>query len=239
MSMIPPSKACTKCGADKPLTEYHFKVKATGRLMARCKACDKAMGDKWRKANPETHREYARRYAAKNPEKVKARMKRWRAENQDRIREQQKKYRQANPEKMRAKVAAYKKRHKEGVRVRDARYREKNREAIAARHRQWCEENPDRWRAICRKAKLARRAREAGAAGSFTEAEFAELKALYDHRCLCCGRPEPEVKLTPDHIVPLSVGGSNDIDNIQPLCLSCNKRKHAKAVDYRRPRRAV
>lgn len=39
--------------------------------------------------------------------------------------------------------------------------------------------------------------------------------------------------LTPDHVVPLSRGGTNYIDNIQPLCGPCNSQKHAKTIDFR------
>jgi 5-methylcytosine-specific restriction endonuclease McrA len=53
----------------------------------------------------------------------------------------------------------------------------------------------------------------------------------YGGRCLCCGRND--VTLTVDHIVPLVMGGSNDISNIQPLCRSCNCSKQAKNIDYR------
>ncbi|MGH3145755.1 MAG: HNH endonuclease [Rubrobacter sp.] len=49
--------------------------------------------------------------------------------------------------------------------------------------------------------------------------------------CLCCGSSDKP--LTPDHVVPLSLGGSNLIANIQPLCRSCNARKNVKVVDYR------
>jgi 5-methylcytosine-specific restriction endonuclease McrA len=41
--------------------------------------------------------------------------------------------------------------------------------------------------------------------------------------------------LTEDHVVPLSLGGSNDIDNIQPLCKSCNSSKRGRHIDYRLP----
>ena len=66
--------------------------------------------------------------------------------------------------------------------------------------------------------------------GKFSVAEWRALCAKYDHRCLCCGEQK---RLTPDHVVPISRGGSNAIDNIQPLCLACNMRKHAKTIDYR------
>jgi 5-methylcytosine-specific restriction endonuclease McrA len=48
-----------------------------------------------------------------------------------------------------------------------------------------------------------------------------------------CAAQEPDITLTADHVVPLSRGGANDIGKIQPLCGSCNSRKHTKIVDYR------
>ncbi|MCA1716250.1 MAG: HNH endonuclease [Actinobacteria bacterium] len=49
--------------------------------------------------------------------------------------------------------------------------------------------------------------------------------------CLCCG--DGEALLTPDHVVPLSLGGSNLTENIQPLCVNCNSWKNVKVIDYR------
>jgi hypothetical protein len=57
---------------------------------------------------------------------------------------------------------------------------------------------------------------------------------MYNHTCLCCGRQEPEIALTIDHVVPLSKGGAHDISNIQPLCGSCNTSKYNKTIDYRK-----
>lgn len=70
-----------------------------------------------------------------------------------------------------------------------------------------------------------RRARKLQGGGEFTNQEWIALKKKYKHTCPACGEREPEVKLTADHIVPLSRGGANGIENIQPLCKSCNCRK--------------
>lgn len=57
----------------------------------------------------------------------------------------------------------------------------------------------------------------------------AEVRALIFGRdgfvCLHCGAIED---LTVDHILPWSLGGSDELDNLQTLCRPCNSRKGAR-----------
>lgn len=77
------------------------------------------------------------------------------------------------------------------------------------------------------------KARRLGCEGTFTAKEWRNLVVKYGHRCLCCGLQEPKITLTFDHVIPLVVGGRNDISNIQPLCLRCNQKKLLATTDYR------
>lgn len=74
------------------------------------------------------------------------------------------------------------------------------------------------------------KAMKRNASGSHSFDEWETLKAQYNWTCPCCLKSEPEIKLTQDHIVPVARGGSDNIENIQPLCANCNSRKHAKLI---------
>lgn len=95
-------------------------------------------------------------------------------------------------------------------------------------HRKWVKKNPERVAHL----KARRYARKKNAEGSHTLEEWDELKKRFNHRCAICNEKK---KLTKDHIMPLSKGGTDYIKNIQPLCRSCNSRKWQKLNIYENP----
>jgi len=94
-------------------------------------------------------------------------------------------------------------------------------------HRNYCKRNPKRIAHL----KARRYAREKGAIGDHSLEEWENLKIEFNNKCAFCRK---QVKLTKDHIIPLSEGGTDFIDNIQPLCKSCNSKKW-KFIKFENP----
>jgi len=116
-----------------------------------------------------------------------------------------------------------------------------NRDDEMERHRKYYIANQDRLKqksALYRqenqdKIKVLnqnRRVKELKNGGKITVKEWRDLCRKYEDKCLCCGK---NCKLEIDHIVPVSRGGRNTIDNVQPLCGTCNKHKATRTIDYR------
>ena len=104
----------------------------------------------------------------------------------------------------------------------------KDKAHIAELGKKWTKENYNRKLYLNNR----RRALKLSASGNHTEGEWENLKAQYNWTCPACKKKEPEIKLSVDHIVPLSKGGSHNIENIQPLCRSCNSKKHDNTIKY-------
>jgi 5-methylcytosine-specific restriction endonuclease McrA len=95
--------------------------------------------------------------------------------------------------------------------------------------------NHPKWKGGYENTLMLRRKRrimKLGNGGSHTLGEWEILKAQYNCTCPLCKKKEPDIKITEDHIIPLSKGGSDNIENIQPLCVRCNSMKGTKIIDF-------
>jgi 5-methylcytosine-specific restriction endonuclease McrA len=120
--------------------------------------------------------------------------------------------------------------HKVNLRVSQEKWSRENPGLASKRTKQWRKNNPERTRKNHRAKEHTRRACKVGNGGSFTAKEFTELCDKCGNICLCCKHILP---LTADHVIPLSKGGTSNIENIQPLCSICNSSKGTKSTDYR------
>lgn len=48
--------------------------------------------------------------------------------------------------------------------------------------------------------------------------------------CQRCGQILERTALEVDHIVPIALGGDDEDDNLQTLCVRCNRRKGARFI---------
>ena len=139
--------------------------------------------------------------------------------NREKILERQKAQHKAGYDPKKRKLQNLKRKEKiqEAARL----YRERNLEKCKEWCRIWRSKNLDK----CRMYSLERRAVTKNADGTFSWAEWEQIVRDFNGKCAHCGE---ETKLTIDHKIPLSKGGSNFIHNIQPLCRSCNSKKKDK-----------
>lgn len=113
-----------------------------------------------------------------------------------------------------------------------AAYASANRERVAEYKAGWLKANRERSRATRaalspeqKWANLHRiRMARAGVPVGHTAAEWFAVVALCDGRCVYCGEPAT----TQDHVIPLSRGGDDGIENVVPACRSCNSSKKDK-----------
>ena len=234
-------KRCARCLERKGRSAFAKASKERDGLTSRCKACRKAVYEEnapalrakqtaYYRANAGARRAAQRAYnsrtAAKRSERGRAARAAETPEKREKRRAAGRAWALANREKVKTDLRAWRERNREMVRA-----KERERTIARADDRRQYERDRRRLKPGWDKAKKnTRRARVRAAAGSFSPAEWAALCALLGGRCIACLR---RAKLTADHVVPLAVGGSNDIGNIQPLCQPCNSSKGTRTIDYR------
>lgn len=62
---------------------------------------------------------------------------------------------------------------------------------------------------------------------SFSEFEKQSICSAYNYKCNVCRTDLVEREFDIDHKIPIASGGKNSIENLQPLCKTCHKKKTA------------
>jgi 5-methylcytosine-specific restriction endonuclease McrA len=104
---------------------------------------------------------------------------------------------------------------------------ENQKEAINRRNNLYAKSNRD----VIAVVSANRAAKKHGDSSVLLVKDWREVLALCGEVCLCCGSLDG---ISLDHIVPLSAGGRNVKENLQPLCMTCNRKKRCKTIDYRK-----
>lgn len=210
MSFLPSSaKEAREKGYDlystgKPCVNGH--VTARNARDSHCVACNIVRGRERIAADPQKNRDKVKAWNERNPGRNKARSALWLEENRERNRKNCRDRYYADLGRARAeKRAGY------------AKFIEKNRE----RSREYRKSHPE----VIRTLSAARRAREKGALGKLSAKEVADLVRFQGGKCAYCRQI---TKLTIDHIIPLSRGGRHCRENIQMVCMPCNRAKSAR-----------
>lgn len=99
----------------------------------------------------------------------------------------------------------------------------KNIERVRELKRNWKKRNPENKRAYKHRKRLRL------IDSPFPLQEWKELLEFFNGWCPYCG--EAEQKLSVDHVVPVVKGGTNDISNLIPCCISCNTLKHTRLLE--------
>ena len=172
---------------------------------------DKAHRAVYRKENSSKIKKQNSEYYLRNRKRILDRNKAWNASHHEYMNKLTKEWAEANP--------------KRAVDI-----RKKSHEAHKAERNAACRDYQKRNPEVFLVKRQKRRTAKTNAGGSFSAAEWKALCKKCKHLCLCCGKRK---KLTADHVVPVSKGGTSNIDNIQPLCGPCNSSKRDKTTDYR------
>lgn len=207
-------KVCKGCGVEKDLDKFYAAARNLDGRMGKCKSCVKRSVRENRRNRIQQYAEYERS-RANLPHRVEARRK-YQEEHKEQIAEYKKAWTKAN-----------------GLRTASSKraYYEQYREEVIARSKEWAENNLEKVKRFKANNSRKRRAAKHASSGNFTVKAFEELCKRYGNKCLSCS--STGVALEADHVVPLTRGGSDDIDNIQPLCGTRNRSKSVKIVDYR------
>jgi 5-methylcytosine-specific restriction endonuclease McrA len=163
-------------------------------------------------------------YHATNKSKISSSHRVWRESNKDKISSRMaERYREKGGE-IRLKAKMHYEKNSETIKARAAKYRVENREKVSSTIKRHYQANKGKYREYGR----SRKARVRGAQGSFKQSDLERIFAKQKGRCAYCRSNLQSGVKHLDHIIPITLGGSNMPSNLQYLCMPCNLKKGSK-----------
>jgi len=182
----------------------------------------------------EKRKDYLKKYYTRNKEKIrkyqKEYMKKYYIENKEKIRERTKEYYVENKEKLVDRSKEYHVRNREKILEKRKDYYSRNKERLREKAKKWKLDNPKK----IKEQKMRRRVNgrmKPGTLKKVLDENVFNYGAITCEKCfkLCFNSSEYHI----DHIIPVSKGGTNDFNNLQVLCVTCNQEKWINIYDYR------
>lgn len=195
------------------------------RWRAKNRATHNAMVAAWNARNPEKKKASDQASYIRRRDKILAQKHVYYLDNLEKLTEKNHEYREENKEALRAYYGVYYLKNLDKITRKSIAYRETHQEELALYQREYRRAHPEKSQTNTRQ----RRAQKANAPqNDLTHAQWLEIQAAQDHCCYYCGK-RCKGKLTQDHIIPLSKGGSHTVSNVIGACRSCNSKKHDNA----------
>lgn len=219
-------KICTKCNKEKSKDDFSKNSHSKSGLQPTCKPCQ----SEYYFANFDKKKIQRQHRYAENKELIAQKSKQYRDANKEKVMQGKKRYAEENAQKLRDKKRLYYAENKEKILERNKKYRIANKEMLAEKNRIYRENNPE----LISSHKRNRRAVKRLADGSHLASD---VKRIFDAQRGLCANCNSKLfksgvkKYHVDHIMPLSLGGSNWPSNLQCLCPSCNLSKGSKHPD--------
>lgn len=248
--VVDQTRTCSYCKTEKSITEF-------SKGQYDCKTCAKTRRELRKQNDPEYFKRSLEKHIELNTDKIKEYRKNYRVSyyqnNIEKLREYGLNYYNNNKESCLERRANYYSNNKEACVNQSKTWLDGNKEYLQEYRKQYQIDNlyqirernrldrlnnPEKYRERSRKryennkeyfniAWHKRRARLANAEGSYTKEDIDFLFESQKGKCPICNRSIKNGYHI-DHKTPLSKGGSNNKENLQLTCASCNTSKGSK-----------
>ncbi len=227
-----PTKICTICLEEKPLTNFVRAKNTRSGYGARCLSCESERKRAYFAGNREAQAVRVKRWAENNVEKRREISRRWTEINHEKELERHRRSYATNPEKHRDKVRRSYRKHREERLAYTRDYYLKTKELQAAQNKSRRLHDPTKYALKGRESQGRRRAiREGGIAEVVDYALILKRDGYFCHICKSDITPETLDAIEFDHILPIKKGGAHKLANIAVAHISCNKKKWDRILE--------